>query len=94
MIQPLTVVQRIGDKLIRDTPFRYRLEVAPVNRSFSNETSGGMQFVDFGRTFGLGRHTGGDAARHYRCAGAGVFCQSVRCGLFGCSAFELSRPGA
>ncbi len=55
MSTALQVVQSIGDKLIRDTPFRYRLEVAPVNRSFSNETSGGMQFVNFGRTFGLGR---------------------------------------
>lgn len=54
MQNPLAVVKTIGDKLIRDTPFKYRLEVAPVNHSFSNETSGGMQFVNFGRTFGLG----------------------------------------
>jgi rhamnogalacturonyl hydrolase YesR len=55
MNDPLNTVRRIGDKLIRDTPFRYRLDVAPVNRDFTNETIGGMQFVDFGRTFGLGR---------------------------------------
>jgi rhamnogalacturonyl hydrolase YesR len=55
MNSPLSIIQRIGDKLIRDTPFQYRLETAPVNHSFSNETIGGMQFVDFGRTFGLGR---------------------------------------
>jgi len=55
MRNPLASVQRIGDKLIRDTSFEYRLEVAPVNQSFTNETFGGMQFVDFGRTFGLGR---------------------------------------
>ena len=55
MKNPLQVVRTIGDKLIRDTPFRYRLEMAPVNHGFSNETAGGMQFVDFGRTFGLGR---------------------------------------
>ena len=40
----------IGDKLIRDTPFAYRLEVAQNNDIFDR-----MQFVDFGRTFGLGR---------------------------------------
>jgi unsaturated rhamnogalacturonyl hydrolase len=55
MNKSLDVVKTIGDKLIRDTPFRYRLEVAPVNHDFSNETTGGLQFVDFGRTFGLGK---------------------------------------
>jgi hypothetical protein len=55
MIQPLEIVRRIGDKLIRDTPFAYQLEPARVNCEFANETTAGMQFVDFGRTFGLGR---------------------------------------
>ena len=55
MNKPLKTVKRIGDKLIRDTPFAYRLEVAPINRAFENETVAGMQFVNFGRTFGLGR---------------------------------------
>ena len=55
MNNPLNLAKAIGDKLIRDTPFQYRLELAPVNHVFENETSEGMQFVDFGRTFGLGR---------------------------------------
>ena len=55
MNSPLTTVRSIGDKLIRDTAFEYKLEVAPVNTSFTNETIDGLQFVDFGRTFGLGR---------------------------------------
>lgn len=55
MNHPLESARRIADKLIRDTPFRYRLELAPVNHEFANETIGGMQCVDFGRTFGLGR---------------------------------------
>jgi unsaturated rhamnogalacturonyl hydrolase len=55
MKSPLTIVRSIGDKLIRDTAFEYKLEVAPVNTSFTNETIDGLQFVDFGRTFGLGR---------------------------------------
>lgn len=46
----LEVVQRIGDKLIRETPFKYRLEVAPSDSIFD-----GVEFVNFGRTFGLGR---------------------------------------
>jgi len=50
MNDALAVVRRIGDKLLRETPFAYRLEVAPTRRVFD-----GMQFVDFGRTFGLGR---------------------------------------
>jgi rhamnogalacturonyl hydrolase YesR len=55
MMKPLEVAQRIGDKLIRDTPFEYRLELATPKHEFANETTAGMQFVDFGRTFGLGR---------------------------------------
>jgi rhamnogalacturonyl hydrolase YesR len=55
MNTPLNIVRSIGDKLIRDTAFEYKLEVAPVNTSFTNETIDGLQFVDFGRTFGLGR---------------------------------------
>ena len=55
MMQPLEVAKRIGDKLIRDTPFEYQLELANPNHEFANETTAGMQFVDFGRTFGLGR---------------------------------------
>ena len=50
MNTPLDIVRRIGDKLIRDTPFEYRLEVAPVVRTLDR-----MHFVDFGRTLGLGR---------------------------------------
>jgi len=47
MVDPLEVVKLIGDKLIRDTPFSYRL-ILQGNNSKLN----GLQFVDFGRTFG------------------------------------------
>ena len=50
MKSPLKTVRRIGDKLIRDTPFEYRLEVKPVVHTLDR-----MHCVDFGRTFGLGR---------------------------------------
>lgn len=50
MNSPLATVRSIGDKLIRDTPFEYRLEVKPVRHSLDR-----MHCVDFGRTFGLGR---------------------------------------
>jgi unsaturated rhamnogalacturonyl hydrolase len=50
MKSPLDTVKRIGDKLVRDTPFEYRLELAvPKSRLDC------MHCVDFGRTFGLGR---------------------------------------
>ncbi len=49
MKEPIKIAALIGDKLIRDTPFTYRLEVAKNNGVFDR-----MQFVDFGRTFGLG----------------------------------------
>ena len=55
MKKPLEVVKSIGDKFIRDTPFRYRLEVAPCKQTFENVSVCGLRFVDFGRTFGLGR---------------------------------------
>ena len=50
MKQPLEAARLIGDKLIRDTPFAYRLEVAPNHPVFDR-----MHCVDFGRTFGLGK---------------------------------------
>jgi unsaturated rhamnogalacturonyl hydrolase len=50
MKSPLDVVRLIGDKLIRDTPFEYRLELAAVVHTLDR-----MHCVDFGRTFGLGR---------------------------------------
>jgi len=50
MKEPIEIAALIGDKLIRDTPFAYRLEVARNHGVFDR-----MHFVDFGRTFGLGR---------------------------------------
>jgi rhamnogalacturonyl hydrolase YesR len=44
------IVSRTGDKLIRETPFRYRLTLNPANSRFDR-----LHFVDFGRTFGLGK---------------------------------------
>ena len=43
---PLNVVQLIGDKLIRETPFKYRLELSNCEKEFDK-----MFFVNFGRTF-------------------------------------------
>ena len=50
MKEPLKAAKLIGDKLIRETPFAYRLEVANNCGIFDR-----IHFVDFGRTFGLGR---------------------------------------
>ena len=50
MKNPLRAAALIGDKLVRETPFAYRLEVAQPRGTFDR-----MHFVDFGRTFGLGR---------------------------------------
>ncbi|WP_019991243.1 glycoside hydrolase family 88/105 protein [Rudanella lutea] len=47
---PLAVVKRIGDKLIRDTPFRYQLVPRPVGQTFN-----GLHVVDFGRSLTLGK---------------------------------------
>ena len=43
---PLDVVQLIGDKLIRETQFKYRLELSNCEKEFDK-----MFFVNFGRTF-------------------------------------------
>jgi rhamnogalacturonyl hydrolase YesR len=43
---PLEVVELIGDKLIRETPFSYRLEIAPNSPEFNK-----VKFVNFGRAF-------------------------------------------
>ncbi|MVM33172.1 hypothetical protein GO755_24240 [Spirosoma sp. HMF4905] len=50
LTNPLDVVKLIGDKLIRDTPFAYRLVRGPINHTFND-----LQFVDFGRAFGVGK---------------------------------------
>ncbi len=47
MNDPLAVVKLIGDKLIRDTPFKYRLTLQDNNTQLN-----GLHFIDFGRTFG------------------------------------------
>jgi unsaturated rhamnogalacturonyl hydrolase len=47
---PLEVVKLVGNKLIKETPFKYQLSVAAPNKTFN-----GVQVVDFGRTFGLNR---------------------------------------
>ena len=47
---PLDVVSLIGDKLIRDTPFKYKLELQKSKSNFDD-----LVCVDFGRTFGLGK---------------------------------------
>lgn len=47
-LQPIQVVSLIGDKLIRTTPFRYRLEHNKPRAYFDD-----VVCVDFGRSFGL-----------------------------------------
>ena len=47
---PIKTISKIGDKLIRETPFKYRLTLNPTNNEFNN-----LKFVDFGRTYGLGK---------------------------------------
>ena len=46
--EPLLIVSRVGDKLIRETPFKYRLELSPSKTQLD-----GLVSIDFGRTFGL-----------------------------------------
>jgi len=50
MENPLDVVRLIGDKLIRDTPFKYRLKLSRPGDQFSS-----MKTIDFTRTFGTGK---------------------------------------
>jgi len=45
---PVETIKRIGDKLIRETPFAYRLILSPTNNTFNS-----LKQIDFGRTFGL-----------------------------------------
>lgn len=47
---PVVTVQKIGDKLIRETPFAYKLVLSQENNKFNY-----LKFVDFGRTFGKGQ---------------------------------------
>ena len=47
---PLDVLKLVGNKLIKETPFKYQLSLATPSKTFS-----GIQAVDFGRSFGLGK---------------------------------------
>ena len=48
--KPLQLVQTVADKILRETPFKFRLTLPPNNAQFD-----AVEFVDFGRTFGLGK---------------------------------------
>lgn len=50
MEMPVETVKRIGDKLIRETPFAYKLGLMSQSHLFNQLTS-----VNFGRTFELGK---------------------------------------
>lgn len=65
---PLPVAQLIGDKLIRTTPFAYRIKPAGVSKKMD-----GLQFVDFGRSLGTHRPATAYAYTHLQAAQAGVF---------------------
>lgn len=43
---PIEIAKQIGDKLVRETSFAYRLELASDNKEFN-----GMQMVYFGRNY-------------------------------------------
>lgn len=47
---PLDVLKLVGNKLIKETPFKYQLSLATPSKTFN-----GIQAVDFGRSFGLGK---------------------------------------
>ena len=65
---PLIVVQRIGDKLIRETPFRYRLRTAGINTRLN-----GLHHVDFGRSMGTHREAMAYAYTHLESQESGSF---------------------
>ncbi len=66
MKHPLSAAKLIGDKLIGDTPFAYRLEVAPNHPVLDR-----MHCVDFGRTFGLAKPAVAFALTQLRAAKTG-----------------------
>lgn len=47
---PLATAKSIGDKLIRETPFKYQLNLLSHNKFFN-----GVQAIDFGRVYGSGK---------------------------------------
>ena len=50
LYDPMEMAKAIGDKLIKETPFRYRIKAAGINTKLD-----GLHLVDFGRNFGTNR---------------------------------------
>lgn len=50
VLHPVDKIKKIGDKLIRETPFAYQLVFPARHQRFS-----GLSFVDFGKTLGKGK---------------------------------------
>ena len=48
--KPLKLVQAVADKIVRETPFKFQLTLPANSTQFD-----AVEFVDFGRTFGLGK---------------------------------------
>ncbi|HEU4608728.1 MAG TPA: glycoside hydrolase family 88 protein [Chitinophagaceae bacterium] len=45
---PISVIRRIADKLVRETPFQYKLQLKENNKLFNS-----IQAIDFGRSLGV-----------------------------------------
>lgn len=49
---PVSVIKRIADKLVRETPFRYKLQLKENNKLFN-----GIKTINFGRSLGVKEHS-------------------------------------
>lgn len=49
-LKPIALIEKVANKIIRETPFKFKLSIRPNTSQFDF-----IQHVDLGRTFGLGR---------------------------------------
>jgi len=49
-VEPITLTRTVADRIIRETPFKFQLQLAPQTANFDF-----IRHLDFGRTFGLGK---------------------------------------
>lgn len=70
--EPLPLIRKVADKIIRETPFAFQLVLPPPSPDFDF-----VRHVDFGRTYGLGKRSVAYALSQLECRADTAFMMEV-----------------